>query len=777
MNIGKKLNYSKYGLRLKLFAVAFIIFLIWDVDTGLFRLIHFPFLGRAPTLGATNGAMWEWYFRTMLDHWSTFLGMIFAANYPIISLFFRKLEALPPRKCWVGKLTIAIPLFLAFVGWVKGPFMLEKFDYNMTNPYFGFLPLITYIYFRNLTPALRSHSLMLLHEIGKTTLETYLMQHHIWLSSNSKTVLVFIPGWPKVNMILVTMIYFYVSRKLYKLTLYLRGMLLPDDIKKCMRSLGVMMLAVAMFYALAVYLNMLGAGTLKTVGIVSIICGALLYQTIMDITWSTYASSETSDEMSYADTIFTANLGADSYVTKTFPTIISGMVILIIGISWQGMAVTGAGKSGPLHPGCTEFVNRGHWIPVDGCNEAARGMAYRNDQIQTFATCQPSGAGYTWGWENSSSSTRCHFTQRSEKKMKKWLSRRRLVFVGDSITRNVYHAVSRQFGIAEAGAYDTTGPKHADIARVADETDLDFRWSPMAVEQLDTMAELLDNAKQKDISNYDLVVIGGGIWDRLHRYEDQAQITAHGETITALVGVMESLKQQGLPVVWITPTTINTPALNTPEKRDHMTEEDVEGIRSVYDKLGVLKTASLVIDGPSFSKERVNDCYDGVHYPHDVYDAGAQILANSFDWLLPDQEVKEKFTPPEPGKMAKPFWGIMMLCLCFIGLFFFDGFFGFSYLACLFIKGLLPSDLFYEAFSVLHDKSMLPPLSLGSGESDISENTQRTKNTSDKGTKPSRMKDQSPKTLQSTGSFSGVDEEIAALFDDPDIELSQKRYS
>jgi len=777
MRIGKRLNYSKYGLRWKLSAVALIIFLIWDVDFGLFRMLHFPFLGTKPILGATNGAMWEWYFRTTLDHWSTFLGMVFAANFPITSLFYRKLEALPPLQCWLGKAAVGVPLFTAFVAWVVGPFMLGKFEYNVTNPYFGFLPLITYIYFRNLTPGLRSHSLKLLHEIGKTTLETYLMQHHIWLTSNAKTLLVLIPGWPKINMMVVTVIYFFTSRKLYKLTLYLRGMLLPNDIKKCMRSLVVMNSAIIMFYLMAIYLNFLGYATLKVVAAVSIICGGLLYQTIMDTTWDAHASAESSDEMSMADTFFSSNLGTDSFVAKSFPSIISGMVILIIGIAWQGMAVTGAAKIGTLHSGCAALVNRGHWIPIDGCNEAARGMAYRNDKIENFATCQPSGAGYTWGWEAAPASTRCHFTQRPEKKLKKQLSRRRIGFVGDSMIRNLYHSASRQFGIADAGLYDAGGLKHVDISRVSDKTDLDFRWAPMASDQVEIMKQLHDDADKQDVSKYDVIILGGGAWDRLHRFGDPTEIIAHSTTIAALIDEIESVKKLGIPVVWVTPTTINTPALNGSDKRDHMTEVDMVDMRSVYETLGVLGAASFVIDGTAYSKERVDESYDGVHYPQDVYDAGAQILANAFDWLLPDLEVIEKFTAPEPGKMAKPFLGVMMLCLCFIGLFFFDGFFGFSYLACLFIKGLLPTDLFLEAFSALHEQSQLPPLSLTSGESVLSEATFKTKNTAPSNTARTSIpiNDGPALATSPSRSFSGVDEEIAALLGEASGEIELRK--
>ena len=236
MSVGKHLNYSKYGLRLKLFILALIIYIVWDVDSGFFRMVHFPFFGTKPMLGATNGALWEWYFRTALDHWSTFLGMIFAANFPITSLFFRKLEALPPLQCWLGKGIIALGLVSLTLLWVLGPFSQDKFTYNATNSYFGFIPLITYIYLRNITPTMRKYSLRLLHEIGKTTLETYLMQHHIWLTSNAKSLLTLIPGLPKVNMLVVTLIYFYTSRRLYKMTLYLRGMLLPDNKKKCITS-------------------------------------------------------------------------------------------------------------------------------------------------------------------------------------------------------------------------------------------------------------------------------------------------------------------------------------------------------------------------------------------------------------------------------------------------------------------------------------------------------------------------------------------------------------
>eukprot|EP01035_Chromulina_nebulosa_P018679 gene18679-24426_t len=127
-------------------------------------------------VGATNGSVWEYYFRTSLDHWSSYLGMIFALNYPLAEQYF--------QRCQGG------PLYVA-----------------------SFLSGVS----------------MSLHDLGKTTLETYLLQHHIWLTSNAKTLLTIIPGHPWVNFALATILFFTVAKELYRLTMSLRGMILPDD--------------------------------------------------------------------------------------------------------------------------------------------------------------------------------------------------------------------------------------------------------------------------------------------------------------------------------------------------------------------------------------------------------------------------------------------------------------------------------------------------------------------------------------------------------------------
>jgi hypothetical protein len=61
-----------------------------------------------------------------------------------------------------------------------------------------------------------------MHELGKTTLETYLLQHHIWLTTNAKTLLTLVPGHPWVNFALATVLFYLTAKELYRLTMSLR---------------------------------------------------------------------------------------------------------------------------------------------------------------------------------------------------------------------------------------------------------------------------------------------------------------------------------------------------------------------------------------------------------------------------------------------------------------------------------------------------------------------------------------------------------------------------
>jgi len=261
---------------------------------------------------------------------------------------------------------------------------------------------------------------------------------------------------------------------------------------------------------------------------------------------------------------------------------------------------------------------------------------------------------------------------------------------------------------------------------------VDFRWAPFT----DVLVEVATNMT-KQHSDSDLVVFGGGAWDRLHRYHNDTERQTLKTEVRDLSKAFTALRDHGVPIVWVTPTTINTWGLMTEEKRNNIREDQMVEVRSMYRDQGVHDSVSFVLEGPSFTSDRVTESYDGVHYRKllqasvarrclsfsnrffvplseftalSVYDAGAQVLSNSYDWLIQGPTRSDPFVERKIGLMANPFLGLMMLCVVAVGIFLFDGFLGVSYLASLVVPSVRPLQMFEEAFGALHSRMGLPPI-------------------------------------------------------------------
>jgi len=255
MYIGQRYNHGKYSIRYKLFIVGIMLFVIWDMFGSSCFDIIFSFLPNTPTVGATGGTRWEWYFRTSLDYWSTFFGMIFALNFPMMTKWLLEVEKESLRKQIFIKGSVGIVLLSALIWWVKNIFLLDKYEYNQENSYYGYIPLLTYIYFRNISVYFRSYHMGLLHFLGKYTLETYLLQHHVWLTSNAKTLLTLIPDLPLINFMVVSFIFIQLAKRTYQLTMGLRGALFPDNFQRCVNSLSILTTVMAGFLFLGYILK------------------------------------------------------------------------------------------------------------------------------------------------------------------------------------------------------------------------------------------------------------------------------------------------------------------------------------------------------------------------------------------------------------------------------------------------------------------------------------------------------------------------------------------
>jgi hypothetical protein len=159
MYVWSSINTTKWAIRIKLLVLGIIIYIVWDLNSQVFDFL-FAWLGTDSIIGAKSGSVWEYYFRTSLDHWSTFFGMIFALNFPLAEQWFVKAKG-PP-------LYVASVLMAAVtIYWLVVYYPMDKLQYNLNHSYFAIIPLTSYIFFRNITPAVRSGVSQSLHDLGK----------------------------------------------------------------------------------------------------------------------------------------------------------------------------------------------------------------------------------------------------------------------------------------------------------------------------------------------------------------------------------------------------------------------------------------------------------------------------------------------------------------------------------------------------------------------------------------------------------------------------------
>ena len=252
----RKVNYSKYGLKSKLLVLGSIIYFVWEFPQ-VFQ-VFFSFLSSQPHPGAPVGAygtLYEWQFRSGLDHYSSFFGMVFACVFPYLEMRDHSVVGKSLSIKVFGSIFFVIVLFL----WFYWLFPLPKLVYNSMHPYTFVFPMVAYLFLRNLTPYLRKVHLSMFAFAGKYTLETYLLQHHVWLTSNAKTVLVFLPGFPKSNFVVVSIFYFVLSMKLFDLTVGLKNLLIPvHDAAAALKNLAFLAGCVGLCFSLAQAIVVLG---------------------------------------------------------------------------------------------------------------------------------------------------------------------------------------------------------------------------------------------------------------------------------------------------------------------------------------------------------------------------------------------------------------------------------------------------------------------------------------------------------------------------------------
>jgi len=671
-------NYTKFGLRLKMAVTALSVYLVWDCTLGLWP-IHAILFGRSQhaIAGAPYGQLWEFYFQGHLHHWAALVGMLFAANHGVTSLTMRRLEKLGNPTEFIFKGIIGCAISVAMLLWTLGPFHTTKYMYNATNAYFGFLPVLWYIFIRNATASMRSHHCEIFKTLGSHSLEIYLLHNHIFLSDESGSKVMIIPGYPACNLIVILGLLILASKTLKSVTSVLISMFTEkssdkDAIWNTVALCGCLII----LHAVSVTLNFMNMSNPQMVATATIICGILLYQAIMDITMARERNMGLPKHGLKHTRNKYSTLTKDPSISRGVPPVVGTISIIFLCLVWHMASTRGALT--PLPPICGDIANHGAWVKVNACSEFQKGINGREYHSKSEKSCEDA---YQWGWTENKHSSRCRFRFHKPIDSQSKLNKKNVIFIGDSVTRSLYFAFCRSLGDVTAGNFDSELPLHSEITKRFGETSITFQWAPLTNDVLDKLKAIKPET--------DLVVAGSGALDKLHLWATDADKSSYELTVKQLAKDLAFLREKSAPVVWVTPTTVNTKALPSEEKRTQMSEAKIQEIRQMHVDLGINAAATFVLDGAALTKDQVDKSFDGMHYPPQVYDAGAQIIANALDWLLPIQgrvqPVNSSFNP-KPGSMANPALGLMVLCCFLVGLLFFDGYLGFSYLASVFMQ-------------------------------------------------------------------------------------------
>ena len=231
-----KYNDKPFIKEIKLIISGLFLFLLFELNDSIFYIFWSPL----KFLLSLHGTLYEWHFRTSLDHYATWMGMVFAIYYDSIYKF---LTIYLINKNKLKILIIIICLFILYI-WYQFIYKNDKYKYNLIHPYTESIPIFIYIILRNIYDPFRPYYSKFLAWMGQITLETYIFQYHLYMINDAKSILTVIPNYPLCNFLIVSIFYIWISRIVFNATNILRNFFYPSRSKYT----NIMVLKTTMIY-------------------------------------------------------------------------------------------------------------------------------------------------------------------------------------------------------------------------------------------------------------------------------------------------------------------------------------------------------------------------------------------------------------------------------------------------------------------------------------------------------------------------------------------------
>lgn len=142
----------------------------------------------------------EWRFRIFLDMYIVYAGMIIAILLHRSSKIQRglitpgsvldtALTTVLARPGLYKIVTSALSVMMLWSYWVIREQFSEKEDYNLRHPYISFIPVLGFVSLRNSLQIFRNYHSAVFAWLGRCSLETFILQYHLWLAADTKGVL------------------------------------------------------------------------------------------------------------------------------------------------------------------------------------------------------------------------------------------------------------------------------------------------------------------------------------------------------------------------------------------------------------------------------------------------------------------------------------------------------------------------------------------------------------------------------------------------------------
>lgn len=238
---------------------------------------------------------------------------------------------------------------------------------------------------------------------------------------------------------------------------------------------------------------------------------------------------------------------------------------------------------------CLELASLGEWVPADGCWGHAKCVLPQ------------------WRWSPAPAQCESIF-----EKAPGSLCAMNLTLVGDSMVRNIFHALGHLLG-GELPPQNKS-LRHSDQEiRLTCGSRIRFLWRPF-------VSDLVCAARDVQPTEEPLV-LSGGLWDALHT----RNTSSYSEGIWRLREVLAA--GQRSIALWMTTSAVFDEALRTPEKRTFMTD----GVANTYRKeaLALHPVVAAVLDVYAITAPVRRFSVDGVHYPDAVNAVAAHALART----------------------------------------------------------------------------------------------------------------------------------------------------